>query len=103
MPSIQHARDIGMSERGENLPFLQKALALGIAGARWEQLHGQALGHFAVRALGQVDCTHAAASDYVQQPVWPAAPALNFELRKGPAGSNANVAQQKRARPRIEG
>ena len=82
MAGIQHAGDIRMGERRQDLPLLEEALALRVAGAWRKQLHGETLGHFAIGALGQIDRAHAAASDQVQQPVGAAAPALTFELRR---------------------
>ncbi len=103
VPGIEHSRDIRVGERSENLPFLQKAFALGVACAWREQFHGQALGHFPVRALGQIYRAHAAASDHVQQLVWPAAPTLRLKLGKRPACGDTDIAQQKSACARIEG
>src|SRR5579863_848609 len=91
MAGIQHASDVRMSQRREDLPLLEEAFALRVARTGREQFHGQALSDFAIGALGQIDRAHAAASDYVQQPVGACAPPLSFKLRKGPAGSDAHV------------
>jgi hypothetical protein len=80
----QHAGDIRMSERSENLPLLQEVFALSIACARRQQLHSHLLSYLSVGSLSQVHRTHAPAPDHFQQTVWPTAPTAGVEAAEAP-------------------
>src|ERR1700722_20022008 len=75
---------------------------MDLAGPRRDQLHGDALGHFAVHALGQIHRAHAPAPYYLKQPVRPATPSFACELRQRLAGRDTDVPHQESARAGIE-
>ena len=96
VPGVEKAGDVRVRDAGENLPLLQEALALGGAGARRQQLDGDALPHFAVHALGDVDRAHAAAADDLEQAIRSAQPSTVVEPRQRAAGGDADVVLEQR-------
>ena len=68
--AVEEARDVGVLEAGENLPFAQEAPEdlLGVHAA-FEELQRHELVELTVRALGLPDFTHAAASEQGAQAV----------------------------------
>lgn len=68
--AVEEARDIGVLEAGENLPFAQEAPEdlFGVHAA-FEELQRHELVELTVRALGLPDFTHAAASEQGAQAV----------------------------------
>src|SRR5206468_12926023 len=63
---IQHARDVRMGKRRQNLALLQKPLSLELASAEGQQLDRDTLGYVAINALGQIHSAHASAPDDFQ-------------------------------------
>ena len=72
------------------MSFLQETVALSASRAGRQEFHSKPLYYFSVHAFGQIHSAHPAASDYVHQPVGPAAPTPGFELRKAATRRNAN-------------
>ncbi len=70
--AVEEARDMGVLEAGENLPFAQEAPEdlFGVHAA-FEELQRHDLVELTVRALGLPDFTHAAASEQGAQTIGP--------------------------------
>jgi hypothetical protein len=102
MSGIQHARDIRMCERSQDLTFLQKAPAVETPRAGWQQFHRDALGYLAIGTLSQIHSSHAAAPDNFHQPVWPATTSTCVKQRERSSRSDTDVPHEEFAGARIE-
>src|SRR6185312_12595265 len=69
-PAVVEARDVGMLEAGEDLPFGDEAVeGLGAGQAGAEDLDGDVPLVVLILPAGEIDGSHAAAADPPQQPV----------------------------------
>ena len=74
--SVDQSRDVGMIERGQNLTFVAEAIQDPLrVQARAYKFDGHLLVVLTIGALGPVDVSHSALTNFFDQAVNPCAPA----------------------------
>ena len=100
-PTVEQARDVGVLEAGENLPFVAETLEhrLGLHAAL-DQLDRDAHLELRIGALAEIDRPHAAAAQFANEPIAADAASIGRN-RRGDAPELRSRAAHKSARIRV--